>query len=76
MLFRSATEINNQLNRGCTVIDGVGWYSKSPQKMLIVMAKRTESVSIFRIVKGVDPNAFVTQSSVIGVYGEGFDKIR
>lgn len=71
-----ATEINNQLNRGCTVIDGVGWYSKSPQKMLIVMAKRTESVSIFRIVKGVDPNAFVTQSSVIGVYGEGFDKIR
>ncbi len=71
-----ATEINNQLNRGCTVIDGVGWYSKSPQKMLIVMAKRTESVSIFRIVKGVDSNAFVTQSSVIGVYGEGFDKIR
>ena len=71
-----ATEINKQLHRGCTVIDGVGWYSKKPQKMLIVMAKRTESVSIFRIVKGVDPDAFVSQSSVIGVYGEGFDNLR
>ncbi len=71
-----ATEINNQLHRGCTVIDGVGWYSKKTQKVLIVLAKRTESVSIFRIVKGVDPNAFISQSSVIGVYGEGFDKLR
>ncbi|MDO5523648.1 MAG: YitT family protein [Bacteroidia bacterium] len=71
-----ATEINLQLNRGCTVLDAMGWYSKQPQKVLIVMAKRTESVSIFRIVKGVDPEAFVSQASVIGVYGEGFDKIR
>lgn len=71
-----ATEINKQLHRGCTVLDGVGWYTKEPLKMLIVIAKRTESVSIFRIVKGVDPEAFISQSSVIGVYGEGFDKIR
>lgn len=71
-----ATEINRQLHRGCTVLDGVGWYTKEPLKMLVVIAKRTESVSIFRIVKGVDPAAFISQSSVIGVYGEGFDKIR
>ncbi len=71
-----ATEINSQLHRGCTVLDGIGWYSKQSQKVLVVMAKRTESVSIFRIVKGIDPKAFVSQTSVIGVYGEGFDKIR
>ena len=40
------------------------------------MAKRRESQSIFRIVKIIDPLAFVSQSSVIGVYGEGFDKIK
>ena len=71
-----ATEINKQLHRGCTVLDGVGWYTKEPLKVLVVIARRTESISIFRIVKGVDPQAFISQTSVIGVYGEGFDKIR
>ena len=58
------------------MLDGVGWYSQQSVKVLVVMAKRTESVSIFRIVKGIDDNAFISQSSVIGVYGEGFDRIR
>jgi uncharacterized membrane-anchored protein YitT (DUF2179 family) len=40
------------------------------------MAKKTESVSIFRIVKSIDPNAFISQSTVIGVYGKGFDPIK
>lgn len=40
------------------------------------MAKRNESQSIFRIVKIIDPLAFVSQTSVIGVYGEGFEKIK
>ncbi len=71
-----ADEINKQLHRGCTVLDGIGWYSKQSVKVLVVMAKRTESVSIFRIVKGIDANAFISQSSVIGVYGEGFDKLK
>lgn len=71
-----ADEITRQLHRGCTVLDGVGWYSQQSVKVLVVMAKRTESVSIFRIVKGIDDNAFISQSSVIGVYGEGFDRIR
>ena len=71
-----ADQITNQLHRGCTLLDGVGWFSKKEQKVLIVLAKRTESVSIFRIVKGIDANAFISQSSVIGVYGEGFDEIN
>lgn len=71
-----ADEITHQLKRGCTLLNGVGWYTKNEQKVIVVMAKRTESVSIFRIVKGIDDNAFISQSSVIGVYGEGFDKLR
>jgi len=71
-----ATAINQQANRGCTILDGVGWYSKKDVKIIVVMAKKTESVTIFRIVKGIDSNAFISQSSVIGVYGNGFDQIK
>ena len=41
-----------------------------------MLAKKTESVLIFRLIKMIDPRAFVSQSSVIGVYGEGFDQIK
>lgn len=71
-----ATQINLQVHRGCTVLDATGWYSKTPQKVLLVMAKRNESTSIFRLVKSIDPKAFITQASVIGVYGQGFDRIK
>ncbi len=65
-----------QLPRGVTVVDGMGWYSKQPTKVLLVLAKRSESVAIFRLVKEVDPNAFVSQSPAIGVYGQGFEQIK
>jgi uncharacterized membrane-anchored protein YitT (DUF2179 family) len=65
-----------QLPRGVTVVDGMGWYSKQPTKVLLILAKRSESVAIFRLVKEIDPNAFVSQSPAIGVYGQGFDQIK
>ena len=71
-----ATTINQQANRGCTIMDGVGWYSQKEVKIIVVMAKKTESVTIFRIVKAIDSNAFISQSSVIGIYGKGFDQIK
>lgn len=71
-----ATAINRELHRGCTVLDGTGWYTKKPTKVLIVLAKRTEAVDIFRLIKSIDEKAFISQSTVRGVYGEGFDKIK
>lgn len=71
-----ANAINNEANRGCTVIDGMGWYSKQPVKLLIVMCRKIESVTIFRIIKSIDPDALVTQANVNGVYGKGFDRIK
>lgn len=70
-----ATHINTEIKRGCTVVDGMGWYSQTPQKVIIVMAKRTEATSIFRLVERIDPEAFVTKANVTGVYGKGFDKL-
>lgn len=63
-------------HRGVTVVNGYGWYSKREQKVLIVLARRRESKDIFRIIKHTDPKAFVSQSKVIGVYGEGFDTVK
>lgn len=63
-------------NRGVTVLNGTGWYSKNDVKVLVVLAKKRQSLDIFRLVKTIDPDAFISQSSVIGVYGEGFDKLK
>lgn len=71
-----ANRINIEMHRGVTILDGMGWYSKEPMKVVTVVVRKNESISIFRIIKEVDPNAFISQASVIGVYGEGFDVIR
>jgi uncharacterized membrane-anchored protein YitT (DUF2179 family) len=70
-----ADAIIKQAHRGCTLLDGTGWYTQKPVKVLVVMVKKTESVTIFRIVKSIDSKAFVSQSSVRGVYGQGFEQI-
>ena len=59
-----------------TFIDGVGCYTSAGVKMMFVLAKKRESTTIFRLIKDIDPNAFVSQSAVIGVFGEGFDRIK
>ena len=68
--------INSKLHRGVTVLDGMGWYSKQPRKVLVVLARRQDAVNLFRIIHDIDPNAFVSESSVTGVYGEGFEKMK
>ncbi len=64
------------MGRGCTLLDGEGGYSKRPIKVVVLLAKKSESLTIFRLVKAVDPQAFISQSLVKGVYGEGFDQIK
>jgi uncharacterized membrane-anchored protein YitT (DUF2179 family) len=68
--------INKEPHRGCTTIDAHGFYSGKEVKMLFVLAKRRQSDVIFRIINEIDPTAFVSQSAVIGVYGEGFDRFK
>ncbi len=71
-----ATAINNEAKRGCTILSGMGWYSKQEIKILLVMARKIESVQIFRIIKSIDPEAFISQANVNGVYGKGFDQMK
>ena len=71
-----ADKVNRDAHRGVTVMDGMGWYSKHEVKMLMVWCRKIESVTIFRIVKSIDPDAFITQTNVNGVYGKGFDQMK
>lgn len=71
-----ARHINEYPHRGATVINASGFYTGHEVKMLFVLARKRESPIIFRLIKDIDPNAFVSQSAVIGVYGKGFDRIK
>lgn len=71
-----ANALGTQLDHGVTILDGHGWYTGHERKVLCILAKRNESAIIFRIIKSIDPQAFVSQSAVIGVFGEGFDQIK
>ena len=71
-----ANAIGTQMQHGVTILDGHGWYSGADVKVLCILARKRESVTMFRLIKSIDPNAFVSQSSVIGVYGEGFDEMK
>ena len=71
-----AHEIGTKMGRGITILNGNGWYSGREMRVLCILAKKRESVSILRIIKRLDPAAFVSISSVSGVYGEGFDAIK
>ena len=71
-----AKALAEQTEHTMTILDGHGWFSGKEMKVIVLMAKKSESVMIFRIIKIIDPNAFVSQSAVIGVYGEGFDTIK
>ena len=71
-----ARAITKNTDHTLTILDGHGWYTGTEMKVICLLAKKNESVLIFRLIKMIDPRAFVSQSSVIGVYGEGFDQIK
>lgn len=71
-----ADAINSELRRGCTILDGTGWYTKKPTKVIVVLTKRSQANDLFRLVRSIDERAFISQSTVRSVYGEGFDQFR
>ena len=68
--------IINLARRGLTVLPGLGGFSGEPVNVLMVIARKSESHIILRIIKQIDPEAFITMGSVMGVYGKGFDTIK
>lgn len=71
-----ADQITTKIRRGVTVIDGVGWYSRENQKVLVTLVRKQEASDVYRIIKEIDRDAFITVANVMGVYGKGFEEIK
>lgn len=68
--------IIQRLNRGCTLVHAEGGYSQEETRILMVVTRKAHLQSINRIIKEIDPDAFVSEGTVHGVYGRGFDNLR
>lgn len=68
--------ITSDLHRGVTILDGMGWFTKKPVKVVMVAVRKNEAAYMLNKIKALDPKAFITMGSVRGVYGEGFDTFR
>ncbi|MBE6346830.1 MAG: YitT family protein [Lentimicrobiaceae bacterium] len=71
-----ADMVGEEVHRGVTMIKGTGWYSKTESDIVMVVVRKTESQRVIRIVKQLDPSAFVSVNTVMGVYGKGFDAMK
>ncbi|MBQ6762093.1 MAG: YitT family protein [Bacteroidales bacterium] len=71
-----ADSITHELHRGVTVLDGKGWYTQESMEILMVITRKTDLNLLLRYIKAIDPKAFLSVSSVNGVYGQGFDTIK
>lgn len=72
---RMAKAIVEDAHRGVTLLDSVGGYSHQPSKVVMVVCRKRETSQILNLVKKVDPQAFISVGSVMGVYGKGFDAL-
>ena len=71
-----ADAMNNTAQRGATVLDAKGWYTKNQHNIVMVVCRKRDTPTILKIAKAVDPNAFITVGSVMGVYGKGFEALN
>jgi uncharacterized membrane-anchored protein YitT (DUF2179 family) len=68
--------ISNSVKRGITLVDAQGWYSRKQTKMIMVIVRKHEVTQVFRAIKEIDPDAFISLGNVMGVYGNGFDTMK
>ncbi len=73
---KMADAIANNAHRGVTLLDAQGWYSKHCTKVVMVVCRKRETSMVLKFVKSVDPDAFITVGSVMGVYGKGFEALK
>ncbi len=71
-----ADVVSNTLERGVTLLNGTGYYSKQDVKIVMIVCRKNELGMMMRAIKGVDSKAFISVANVMGVYGEGFDKYK
>ena len=71
-----ADAITYDLKRGVTVLPAKGWYTQEDSHVLLVISRKSDLNLLLKYIKSLDPDAFLSVSSVSGVYGKGFDTIK
>ncbi len=71
-----AKKINTNLHRGATFLKGYGSYNHQESDVLLIVAHKTDKRAITRIIKEIDPDAFITISKTASVFGKNFDNIK
>ena len=71
-----AKEITSTSERGVTLLKSLGWYTKNESYVLMTFCRRTELSFMHSIIKRIDPDAFISNSSVSGIYGKGFEELK
>jgi len=71
-----AANIFTNVKRGLTLVDAQGWYARKPTKMIMVIVRKHEVTDVFRAIKEIDPDAFISMGNVMGVFGKGFDRMK
>ncbi len=62
--------------RGVTALQSVGWYSQKESKVLLIVARKTEMNGILNEIRNIDKRAFISVSSAMSVFGEGFEEVK
>lgn len=65
-----------QTHHGVTILDGEGWYTHTDRKVIVSVIRRRDQAMMQRMVKRIDPYAFVSMTDASGVWGEGFDQFK
>lgn len=71
-----ADHIINVMERGATVLRAQGWYTKHEKNVLLLLVSRNELPEVTKVIKAIDPKAFMSVSSTNNVYGEGFEEMK
>ena len=68
--------VTNEVGRGATLLDAEGCYSRTQQKVLLMMVHRTDKPHVMQIIHRIDENAFISVNKAQGVYGKNFEKLK
>ena len=63
-------------DRGCTILEGTGGYSKERKDILMTVLTKSQFVTLRKFLKEEDAAAFVTVTDVKKVFGEGFEQLH
>ena len=71
-----ADHIINDVHRGVTALQSVGWYSQKESKVLLIVSRKYQMNEVIKEIKSIDPKAFVSVSTAMSVFGEGFEEVK